>query len=53
MLFQMCTKLTFDLSDILVITANARNRINSVGSFFFRYRILRFDKNMPQSLKIV
>ena len=25
--------------------------INSVGSFFFRDRIFRFGKNMPQSLK--
>ena len=29
----------------------ARNRINGVGSLFFRDRILRFGKNMPQSLK--
>ena len=51
MLFQTCTKLTFGLSDILVITVIAGNRINSVGSLFFRDRILRFGKNMPQSLK--
>ena len=50
MLFQTCTKLTFGLSDRLVITVIARNRINSVGSFF-RDRILRFGKNMPSSLK--
>ena len=48
MLFQTCTKLTFGLS---VITVIARNRINSVSSLFFRDRILRFGKNMPQSLK--
>ena len=47
MLFQTCTKLTFGVSDILVITVIARNRINSVGSLFFHDRILRFDKNMP------
>ena len=29
----------------------ARNRINGVGSLFFRDRILRFGENMPQSLK--
>ena len=29
----------------------ARNRINGVGSLFFRGRILRFGENMPQSLK--
>ena len=51
MLFQTCTKLTFGLSDRLVITVIARNRINSVGSLFFRDRILRFGKNMPSSLK--
>ena len=50
MLFQTCTKLTFDLSDILVITVIARNRINVVGWLFFRGSILRFGKNMPQSL---
>ena len=51
MLFQTCIKLTFCLSDILVITVIARDRINSVGSLFFRDRILRFSENMPQSLK--
>ena len=51
MLFQTCTKLTFGLSDILVITVIARNRISSVGSLLFRDRILRFGKNMPLSLK--
>ena len=51
MLFQMCTKLTFGLSHILVIIVIARNRIYSVGSFFFCDRILRFGKNMLQSLK--
>ena len=29
----------------------AWNRINSVGSLFFRDRVLRFGKNMPPSLK--
>ena len=48
MLFQTCTKLTFDLSCKLVI---ARNSINSVGSLFFSDRILRFGENMPSSLK--
>ena len=51
MLFQTCTKLTFDLSDVFVVTVIARNRINGVGSLFFRDRILRFGENMPQSLK--
>ena len=51
MLFETCTKLTFGLSDRLVITVIARNRINSVGSLFFRDRIRRFGKNMPSSLK--
>ena len=41
-LFQTCTKLTFGLSDVFVVTVIARNRINSVGSLFFRDRILRF-----------
>ena len=53
MLFQTCTKLTFGLSDILVITVIARNRISSVGSLLFRDRIFRFGKNMPLSLKRV
>ena len=50
----MCTKLTFGLSDVFVITVIARNRINGVGSLFFRDRILfrdRFGENMPQSPK--
>ena len=51
MLFQTCTKLTFGLSDRLVITVIARNKINSAGSLFFRDRILRFGRNMPSSLK--
>ena len=41
----------FGLSDVFVVTVIARNRINGVGSLFFRDRILRFGKNMPQSLK--
>ena len=51
MLFQTCTKLTFGLSDVFVVTVIARNIINGVGSLLFRNRILRFGKNMPQSLK--
>ena len=51
MLFQTCTKVTFGLSDVFVVTVIARNIINGVGSSFFRDRILRFGKNMPQSLK--
>ena len=51
MLFQTFTKLTFGLSDVLVITVITGNRINSVGSLFFRDRILRFDKSIPQILK--
>ena len=50
LLSQTCTKLTFGLSDILVITVIARNRINSVGSLFFRDRILRFSENMLRML---
>ena len=38
MLFQTCIKLTFGLSDTLVITVIGRNRINSVSSLFFRDR---------------
>ena len=44
-------KQTFGLSDMLVITVIAENRTNSVGSLFFRDRILRFGTNMLQSLK--
>ena len=51
MLFQTCTKLTFGLSEVFIVTFIARNRINGVGSLFFRDRILRFGKNIPQSLK--
>ena len=51
MLFQSCTKLTFGLSDILVITVLARNRIKSVGSLFFCNSIPRFGKDIPSSLK--
>ena len=51
MLFQTCTKLTFGLSDVFVVTVIARNRINGVGSLFFRDRILRFGKNLPETLK--
>ena len=51
MLFETCTKLTFGLSDVFVVTVIARNRINGVSSLFFRGRILRFGENMPQSLK--
>ena len=46
MLFQTCIKLTFGLSDVLTITVIARNKTDSVGSLFFRDRILRFGKNM-------
>ena len=46
MLLQTYTKLTFGLSDVLVITVMARNRINSVCWLFFRDRILRFGRNM-------
>ena len=49
--FQTCTKLTFGLSDVFVVAVIARNRISSVGSLFFRDRILRFGENMTQSLK--
>ena len=41
----------FGLSDVFVVTVIARNRINGVGSLFFRDRNLRFGENMPQSLK--
>ena len=51
MLFQTRAKLMFGLSDVFVVTVIARNRINGVGSLFFRDRILRFGENMPQSLK--
>ena len=41
----------FGLSDVFAVTVIARNRINGVGSLFFRDRILRFGENMPQSLQ--
>ena len=47
MLFQTCTKLTFGLSDVFVVTVMARNRINGVGSLSFRDRFLRFGESMP------
>ena len=40
MLFQTCIKLTFGLFDVFHVTVIARNRINDVGSLFFRNRIL-------------
>ena len=49
MLFQTCAKLTFGLPDILVITVIARDRMSSVGSLFFRDRILGLAKICPQS----
>ena len=51
MLFQMCTKLMFGLSNVFIVTVITRNRINGVSSLFFCDRIFRFGKNMPQSLK--
>ena len=51
MLFQTCTKLTLCLFDILVITVIERESVKSVGSLFFRNRILRFGKDMHQSLR--
>ena len=48
---QTCTKLTFGLSNVLVITVIARNTINSFGSLFFSDRILSFGKNMPWGRK--
>ena len=54
MLFQTCNKLTFGLSDIIVITVIAMDRINSVSSLFFRNRILRFkNKYAPKSEKVL
>ena len=38
-------------SDVFVVPVIARDRMNGVGSLFFRDRILRFGENMPQSLK--
>ena len=49
--FQTCTKLMFGLSDVFVVPVNARDRMNGVGSLFFRDRILRFGESMPQILK--
>ena len=40
MFFQTFTKLTFGLSEVFVVTVNARNRINGVGSLFYRDKIL-------------
>ena len=54
MLFQTCNKLTFGLSDIIVITVIAMDRINSVSSLFFRNMILRFKKKYaPKSEKVL
>ena len=53
MLFQTCTKLMLGLSDILVITVIAWNRINSISLLFFHDRILRFGKkNAYKSEKV-
>ena len=41
------------MSDVLVMTVIARNRINGVCSLFFRDRILRFGENMSLSPKIL
>ena len=49
MLFQMCTKLMLGLSNILMITVIAQNRINSIGSLFLCDRILRFGRSLNQS----
>ena len=51
MLFQTCTKLTLGLPDVFIVTVIARKRINGFGSLFFRDRILKFGKNMPQRFK--
>ena len=51
MLFQTCSKFTFSLSDVFVVTVITRNRISGVGLLFFNDRILWFGKNLPQSLK--
>ena len=42
----------FGLPDVFVVTVIARNRINGIGSLFFRDRILRFGENMPRMLLI-
>ena len=47
MLFQTCTKLTFGLSVVFVVTVIGRNRINGVGSLFFRDRILMMGSVTP------
>ena len=52
MLFQTCTKLTFGLSDVFVAIVVTRNRINGVGSLFFRDRILRFGNVIVFEMKI-
>ena len=38
-------------SSVFVVTVIARNRINGISLLFFCDRILRFGKNMPQSLR--
>ena len=53
MLFQMCTKLMFGLSNVFIVTVIARNRINGVSSLFLQNckNMPQNCKNMPQSLK--
>ena len=49
--FSFLQRKTGALLTVFVVTVIARNRMNGVGSLFFRDRILRFGENMPQSLK--
>ena len=53
MLFQMCTKLMFGLSNVFIVIVIARNRINGVSSLFLQNckNMPQNCKNMPQSLK--
>ena len=48
MLLQTYTKLTFGLSNVLVITVIARNTINSFGSLFLVARSLVLAKICPK-----
>ena len=39
------------MSDVFVVIVIAKNRIDGVGSLFFRDRILKFGRNMPHRLR--
>ena len=51
MLFLTCTKLTFGLSDVFVITVIARNTINGVGSlkrFLSNFNVVAIQNSLDR-----